>query len=168
VQTATIAALRARGHAVIDGRLARWIELPGATIATLPGARTAVRLVGGPDGCGYRATDVAALFGELTPRAGLRILASAESPRVTIAGEPAGELALTTGAAQVIDVVLHGPIAETASPARSGSRDGSSAALTPGTSDATTRLPGPRHPSSAALFTVNGNAWRWKPLVDSK
>jgi hypothetical protein len=59
-----IAKLRARTQPVIDGRLARTIELPNATIATLPGARFASRLVAGADGCGYTAANISTLLGD--------------------------------------------------------------------------------------------------------
>jgi hypothetical protein len=163
-QAAAIARLRARGGVVIDGRLARWVELPGATIATIPGAGAAARLAAGAEGCGYRAGDVTAVLGELTKRRGLRILASAEAPRITVGGEPAGELALTAGAPHAIDLALHGPTAEAATPARAGRRDGAAAALTPGSSDATTRLPGPRRAASAGLLVVDRAGWRWKRI----
>lgn len=167
-QAAAIARLRGRGRVVIDGRRVRRIELPGATIATIPGAGAAARLVAGAEGCGYRAVDVAAAFAELTKRDGLRIMASAEAPRITVGGEPAGELALTAGPTQPIDVALHGPTAEAATPARAGERDGSAVALTPGSSDATTRLPGPRRAPSAGLLVVGGRgAWRWKPVAET-
>jgi hypothetical protein len=166
-QAAAIARLRARGQMVVDGRLARQIELPGATIATIPGAGAAARLGAGAEGCGYRASDVAAVLAELTQREGLRILASAEAPRIAVGGEPAGELALTAGPAQPIDIALHGPTAEAATPARAGRRDGSAAALTPGSSDATARLPGPRRAPSAGLLLVDGAAWRWRPITDA-
>ena len=133
-QAAAIARLRAAGRAVIDGRLARRIELPGATIATIPGAGAAARLAAGAEGCGYRVADVAAALDELTKRDGLRILASAEAPRIEVGGEPAGELALTAGADRPIDVALHGPTAETATPERTGRRDGAATPLTPGSS----------------------------------
>ncbi|HWO24602.1 MAG TPA: hypothetical protein VNO30_37930 [Kofleriaceae bacterium] len=164
-QAAAIARLRAKGLVIIDGRLARLIELPGATIATIPGAGAAARLIAGAEGCGYRAADVATALGELSKREGLRILASAEAPRIAAGGEPAGELALTAGAAQPIDLALHGPTTEAATPARAGGRDGAAAALTPGSSDATTRLPGPRRAPSAGLLVVEGGAWRWKPVT---
>lgn len=164
-QAAAIARLRSRGSAVIDGRLARWIELPGATIATIPGAGAAARMVAGAEGCGYRVSDVAAVLGELTKREGLRILASAEAPRIAVGGEPAGELALTAGSAQPIDVALHGPTAEAPTAERAGRRDGAAAALTPGSSDVTVRLPGPRRAASAGMLHVDGAAWRWKPIT---
>ena len=164
-QAAAIAALRARGRIVIDGRLARRIELPGVTIATVPGAIAATRLFAGADGCGYRAGDVAALLGDLAGRPNLRVLACAEAPRVRSGGEPAGELALTP--AHEIDVVLHGPVGDRGSPARSGVRDGGRTPLTPGTSDATTRLPGPRRAPSAGVLTVDRDGWSWKLLVDA-
>ncbi|MBS1123179.1 MAG: hypothetical protein H6Q90_5407 [Deltaproteobacteria bacterium] len=163
---AAIAALRARGHAVFDGRLVRRLELPGATIATIPGAGAMARLVAASEGCGYTAADVAAVFTELTAAPGLRVVASSEAPRVMVNGEPAGERALTPGPPQQIDVVLYGPPGSAESPPRAGARDGAAIALTPGTSDASTRLPGPRHPPSAGLLTVTGNSWRWKPIVD--
>ncbi len=165
--TAAIAQLRARNKLVFDGRLARTIELPGATIGTLPGSRSPTRLVAGPDGCGYTADNISALFAELTARPGLRILASAEAPRSTVNGEAAGELAITPGALNEIDLIVHGPVSEAPSPASSGTRDGSATALTPGTSDATTRLPDPARKPSAGLLTIDGNSWKWKPLVDN-
>src|SRR5690606_19890082 len=106
-------------------------ELPGVAIATIPGAGAAARLVAGAEGCGYRASDVAAVMGELTKRDGLRILASAEAPRIEVGGEPAGELALTAGPPGAIDLALHGPTAAAATGARAGRRDGSATALTP-------------------------------------
>ena len=162
-----IAALRARGQPVLDGRLIRRVDVPGATIATLPGASDASRLVAGAEGCGYRASDIAAVFADLTPRTGLRILATAEAPRVTVRGEPTGDIALVPSAGQEIDISLHGPIEPSATPARTGTRDGSAAPLTPGTSDATTRLPGPPRAATAGVLTVNGTTWRWRPIADA-
>ena len=187
---AAIARLRAGGRVVIDGRRARRIELPGATIATIPGAGAEARLAAGAEGCGYRAADVAAALGELTKRDGLRILASAEAPRIEVGGEAAGELALTAGSAQPtdptglrpaqraepagapprdsltrIDIALHGPAAQAATPERAGRRDGAAAALTPGSSDATARLPGPRRAPSAGMLVIDGGAWRWRPVT---
>ncbi|MEO7736158.1 MAG: hypothetical protein ABIY55_34690 [Kofleriaceae bacterium] len=87
-QAEAVAAARQRGAVVLDGRLLQRIELPGATIALLPGAGAASRLVAGAEGCAFGAAEIAAVFAELTPRAGLRILASAEAPRQD-AGGPA-------------------------------------------------------------------------------
>ena len=164
---AAIAALRAKGQHVIDGRLAQRIVLPGVTIATIAGAADASRLVAGADGCAYRADDIAAAFADLTEQKGIRILASAEAPRITVDGEPAGELALVPGATQEIDIALHGPASVAASPARTGGRDGAAVALTPGTSDASPRLPGPRRSTSAGLLTITGSAWKWRPIADT-
>ena len=166
--TEAIAAARQRGAAVVDGRLVQRIELPAATIALVAGAGSASRLVAGAEGCRYRAVDVAAAFAALTPRDGLRILASAEPPRSEPGGDPTGELALTVGAGQQIDIALHAPTAGTATAACSGNRDGSAVPLTPGSSDATPRLPGPRHASTAGLLTLHGTAWAWKPIEDVK
>jgi hypothetical protein len=166
-QAEAIAAARERGAVVVDGRLVQRIELPAATIALVPGAGAASRLAAGADGCGYRAGDVAVAFADLTARAGLRILASAEAPRDD-AGEPTGELAMTVSAGQQIDIALHGPTGHGASAARSGNRDGAAASLTPGSSDAATRLPGPRRSPSAGILTVRGNAWTWKLVEDVK
>jgi hypothetical protein len=164
-QVEAIAAARQRGAVVIDGRLLQRIELPGATIALVPGTGAASRLAAGVDGCSYRAADVAAAFADLTPRQGLRILASAEAPRGTAGGDATGELMLTAGVGQQIDIALHGAAGE-ATPARSGSRDGSAADLAPGSSDATPRLPGPRRASTAGILALRGNAWSWKPIAD--
>jgi hypothetical protein len=170
-QTAAIAALRARGATVLDGRLVRWIEIGGATIGTVPGGGDAGRLVAGDDGCGYTPGQVTAVLAELTARPGLRILATAEAPRdpSAPAAVATGELALSAPAAQPIDVVLHGPSDDAASPARTGGRDGAQIALTPGSSDATTRL-GERltathAPPSVGVLTIRDATWRWKPLA---
>ena len=161
-QAAAIAALRKRGATVIDGRLAHRIELPGVTIATLPGAGSARRLVPGAEGCGYREADVAAAVADLASRPGLRVLASAEPPRGLANGEPTGFRALVTSQ---IDLALHGPTEEAATPHRTGRRDGNAVALTPGTSDGTTRLPGPRRPPTAALLAIRGETWSWTPIT---
>lgn len=166
-QTEAIAAARQRGAAVVDGRLVRRVELPAVTIAVVPGAGAASRLVAGPDGCSYRGEDVTAALAELTPRPGLRILASAEAPRANDGkAEPSGELALTPGAGQQIDLALHGPTSDAVTPARSGNRDGGAVSLSPGSSDAMPRLPGGRHTATAGVLTVHGSAWSWKPIED--
>ncbi len=164
-QTEAIAALRAKGLPVVDARSVRRIELADVTIATLPGAGAASRLVAGAEGCGYRREDVAAAFSDLTPRPGLRILASAEAPRTTDR-DPSGDLAITAGAGTQIDIALHGPVALDASAPRSGARDGAAIALTPGSSDALPRTSGPRHAPSAGILTVHGSSWSWKPIAD--
>jgi hypothetical protein len=164
---AAIAALRQKGMQVVDGRLAQRIELGGVMIATIPGAGDASRLVAGADGCAYRDTDVAAAFAEITAHTGIRIVASAEAPRISLHDEAAGTLALSPGATQEVDISLHGPVDVSASPARTGGRDGQAVPLTPGTSDATLRLPGARKATSAGLLTINGAAWRWRPIADT-
>jgi hypothetical protein len=160
---AALAALRRRGDPVVDGRLARWLELPGATIATVPGAGAAGRLVAGDDGCAWHAAEVTAIYTELAKRPGLRIAATAEAPRRIVGGEATGELALRAGVP--IDLAVHGAAA--ASPARSGHRDGAAIALSPGSSDATTRVPSTGGPS-AGLLALHDGAWSWTPLVDTK
>lgn len=164
-QTAAIADLRSHGAPVLDGRLARYVELGGATLATLPGASAPERLGAGPDGCAYDAVDVAALTDALSGRPGLRILVTAEAPRELAAGEPTGEAGLVPHAP--IDVLLHGA-ADAASPAATGTRDGSAHPLAPGPADATGRLPGPAHPPTAGVLAVHGGAWTWRVLADAK
>ncbi len=166
--TIAIKALRAKGHLVLDGRLAQRIELPGTTIAVVAGAGAVGRLVGGAEGCAYRATDVPRAFADLTGREGLRIMAAADAPRGTTGGEAVGELALTPGAGTEIDLVLHGPADGAASRARTGGRDADAIALTPGTADATPRLPGPLHAPTAGLLTIHGTTWSWKPVADAE
>lgn len=163
--TEAIAALRARKLPVFDGRHARTIELPGVVIGTLPGAGSPTRLVAGPDGCGYTSEHLSALLSELTRRPGLRILASAEAPRTTVGGEATGELAVTPGALAELDLILHGPVTELPTAARSGGRDGAAVALSPGTSDATTRLTETIRTPTAGLLVIEGTSWKWKPLV---
>jgi len=163
-----IAAARARGAAVVDGRLVQRVELPGATIALVPGAGAASRLVAGHDGCSYRPGDATAALADLTARAGLRILASAEPPRTARGDAATGERSLTAGAGQPIDVAIYGPTDEPVSPARTGHRDSAAVALTPGSSDATIRWPGAIRRPSAGVLVVRGNAWSWKPVQDVK
>ena len=166
--TAASTALRSRGVIVLDGRLIHSIDVPGLAIATLGGAGARGRLVAADDGCAYRDGDVAAALVALTARPGIRILASAEAPRSLRGGEAGGELALTAGAGQEIDIALHGPTAPGASRSRTGSRTGAAVALTPGTVDATPRLPGPAAPPTAGLLTVSGDSWTWKPIADAE
>jgi hypothetical protein len=168
-QVAALANLRRRGAAVLDGRLVRWIEQEGtgagattATVATLPGAGARERLSAGVDGCLWRADDVAKLYVQLTAKPGMRILASAEAPRSMVHGEPSGELALVPP--QPIDVALHGPVMPDPSPAKAGGRDGAKAVLSPGTADATRRLPDP-HVPGAGLLVIRGGTWSWRPLL---
>jgi hypothetical protein len=161
-----IAALRTHGDIVVDGRSVRWIELPGVTIGTLPGAGAAERLAAGTDGCAWSAADVTRLATELTARPGLRIVASAEAPRTTVDGDPAGELALVPSKALPVDIALHGPVALGPTPARSGGRDGAGVTLSPGISDATSRLPRPHRPS-AGILVVRGSAWTWRIVIDA-
>lgn len=161
-------ALRTRGITVLDGRLIQHVEAPGVTIATVAGAGARGRLVAGDDGCAYRESDVAAALVALTAKPGIRIVASAEAPRTMRAGEAAGELALTAGAGHEIDVALHGPLVPGASRSRTGARTGDAVALTPGTIDATPRLPGPATAPTAGLLTIVGDTWTWKPITDAE
>jgi hypothetical protein len=162
-EVAAIAALRARGAVVLDGRLVRWIEAPGAVIATVPGAGSPARLVAGDEGCAWTPEDVAALYGDLAAKAGVRIAATTEAPREIIAGEASGELALVP--TQAIDIVVHGPTRPVPSADRSGGRDGAHVALSPGTADATTRLPQTTYPA-AGLLAIRTGGWSWHPVVD--
>jgi hypothetical protein len=162
-QAEAIAAARKRGIPVIDGRLVQRIEVAAVTIALVSGAGAASRLVASHDGCTYSAADVTAAFADLTTRPGLRILASAEPPRGGARDEPTGEVALSPGAEQQIDIAIHGPTTGVASPARSGRRDGSAVPLTPGPCDASPRLPGGRR-STAGVLTVHGATWAWKAI----
>lgn len=173
---AAVHALRARGLVAVDGRLVHRIELGTAQLAVVAGAGAPGRLVAGAEGCSYLGaaspgaggeTTLAHVVGELSTWPRLRILVSAEAPRITVEGEPAGELALTPGPGTEIDLVLHGPTSEAASRAREGGRDGDAVTLTPGTADATTRLPGPAHRPSAGLLTLRGTSWSWRPITDS-
>ncbi|HTR51994.1 MAG TPA: hypothetical protein VMJ10_14865 [Kofleriaceae bacterium] len=163
-ERAALVALARRGTRVVDGRLARWIELPGTTLATIPGAGSSARLVAGADGCAWNATDVTAIYVALAAHDGLRVAASSEAPRELVAGEPTGDGALVPPPGQV-DVVVHGPTGAAPTIARTGARDGRAAALSPGTSDATTRLPEP-HAPSAGLLAVRGGTWTWRPVTD--
>jgi hypothetical protein len=163
-----IAAARQGGAPVIDGRLVQRIELPLATVALVPGAGAASRLVSGADGCSYRAADVAATLADLTRRPGLRILATAEPPRSAARDEPSGELVVTAGAGPEIDIALHGPTTGAPSPPRTGRRDGAAVPLTPGSSDAAPRLPGFYRRPSAGILTLRGDAWSWKSIEDVK
>jgi hypothetical protein len=163
---AAIAKLRTRGDVILDGRQVRFITLPGTTIATLPGAGATERLAAGGEGCGWTAQDVAKVYSDLTTRPGVRIVATAEAPRVTVGGEAAGELALAPSQAQPIELVLHGPVQTVPSSARTGGRNGAGVLLSPGTADATRRLPDAHRPA-AGVLVVRGTTWAWRPLVDA-
>lgn len=158
-------ALRARGVTAIDGRLIQQIEAPGLAIAIVSGAAARGRLVAGDDGCMYRESDATAALIALTTTPGIRILASAEAPRGVHAGGATGELALTAAAGHEVDIALHGPTGPGASRAISGGRDADAVALTPGTVDATPRLPGPAAAPTAGLLTVSASTWSWKPIT---
>jgi hypothetical protein len=175
-ETAAIAALTAKGSPVIDGRLVRWIELPDATIGTVGGAGSVLRLAAGGDGCAWQPEDVLELYKDLAERPGLRIAALAEPPREGSSGELElgvgppiatlpGMAPPPNGGAVSIDVVLHGPAHPAPSAAQAGGRDGARVGLSPGTSGATPRLPETR-PPAAGLLTLHGTAWSWKPLLD--
>lgn len=158
-QQAALATLRARGTIVVDGRQARWITGDGFAFATIPGAGATERLVAGLEGCAWRAADVAKIYDELAARPGLRIALSAEAPRTG----HTGELALVPPGA--IDLIVHGAGALT--PARQGTRDGKQADLSPGTADASPRLPVTRA-ASAGLLVIRGSTWSWRPLLDER
>ena len=157
-EAASIAVLATKGTPVIDGRLVRWIEFPSLTIGAIAGVGAA-----GPDGCAWQSDDVLQLYQELAAKPGFRIAALAAAPRETLAGEPTGDVALVPG--PTIDLVIHGPTRPGASPAQTGGRDGARIALSPGTADASPRLPETRAPS-AGLLIVNGTTWSWKPLTE--
>ncbi len=164
-QVDAIAALRTRGDVVLDGRSVRWIAVGGAMIGTIPGAGAVERLAAGAQGCQWQAGDVTRVTTEVSGATGLRIVAMAEAPREIIDGEAAGELALAPGKALPVDIVLHGPLTPAPSPAHSGSRDGAGYGLSPGTADATVRLPA-AHKPSAGILVVRGATWSWRPVVD--
>ena len=161
-QSAAIAALHARGEPIVDGRLVRRIALPGATIATLGGASAAERLSAAADGCVFAPAEATAALASVAAEPGLRIAALPEAPRLVRAGEATGDLSMP---ATALDVVLHAPVAPEPTPARAGHRDGAAAPLTPGTSDATTRLPAGVGMPSAGLLTVGAGVWRWRPVL---
>lgn len=164
---AAIAALRKRGDRVLDGRSIRWIDAGPAMIGTVPGAGAVERSAAGRDGCTWGPDDVAKVATELTAKDGVRILASAEAPRETVDGEAAGEMGLVMSKALFpVEVALHGPLVPAPTAARHGGRDGAVVGLSPGTSDATPRLPG-AHRSSAGVLVVRGGSWSWKPIVDN-
>ena len=45
-------------------------------------------------------------------------------------------------------------------------RDGAGAPLSPGTSDATSRLPDGHHPS-AGVLVIRGSTWTWRTVIDA-
>jgi hypothetical protein len=161
-ETAALAALAARGIPVLDGRLVRWIELPDVTIGTVAGS---AQLVAGADGCSWHPADVRALYAELAARPGLRIAALAEAPREVVDGSPEGDAALGPEPTTAIDLILHGPSHPAPSPTRVGGRDGARVALSPGTADASPRLPTSPVPS-AGVLVIRGASWSWTPVLD--
>ncbi|HEY0253386.1 MAG TPA: hypothetical protein VGC41_17750, partial [Kofleriaceae bacterium] len=85
-ETRAIRTLASKGQPVIDGRLVRWITLPDATIGTIAGAGSPLRIAGG-DGCVWQTEAVQELYRQLAEKPGLRIAATAEAPRDGDAGE---------------------------------------------------------------------------------
>jgi len=164
-QVAALKTLRTRGDIVLDARQVRTIKLPGATIFTVPGAGAAERLASPTEGCAWTAADVAATYAASTAQPGVRIVATAEAPRTTVDGEASGELALAPSKAQPVELVLHGPVEPAPTAARSGGRDGAGILLSPGTADATPRLPAAHRPS-AGVLTLRQGAWAWRPIVE--
>jgi hypothetical protein len=164
---AAIAALRTRGDRVLDGRSIRWLDVGPAVLGTVPGAGAVERSAAGAEGCTWAPEDVAKVATELTTKSGVRILASAEGPREMLDGEAAGELGLVASKALFpVEIALHGPLAPAPTAARTGGRDGAGVGLSPGTADATPRLPG-AHRSSAGILVVRGGSWSWRPIVDN-
>lgn len=161
-----IATLRARGDVVLDGRSVRWIDLGVASIGTVPGAGAIERLAAGAEGCAWQPEDVIKVTTELTAQPGIRIVASAEAPRQVIDGEAGGELALVPTKALPTEIVLHGPLVPAPTPARTGSRDGDGITLSPGTADATPRMPAAHRPSAGVLI-VRGTSWSWRTVIDA-
>ncbi|MGE0550835.1 MAG: hypothetical protein AB7O24_31540 [Kofleriaceae bacterium] len=166
-QGAAIAALRSRNQLVLDGRIVRQLDLPEVTVAIVAGASHSQRLSAGADGCSYQPEDIVAAGAALVSLPTMRVLATAEAPRAIHGGEPTGDLVVMP-AARTIDIALHGPVTVDASSAVSGRRAGNAVAITPGTSDAMIRFPGPRHVPSAGLLTVRGGAWTWQPVTASE
>lgn len=164
-QRAAIADLR--GHdatiGVVDGRGLRLIEAHGAVIGLIPGVGSAYRSVAGSDGCVWAASDVVELYRELSAFPGLRIAATPEAPREMGDGEASGEIALVPE--DPIDVIVHGPTQPAPTAATRGGRDGARVALSPGTADATARLP-PVSRSTAGLLVIRDRTWAWRPIVD--
>ncbi|HEY1816350.1 MAG TPA: hypothetical protein VGG74_28575 [Kofleriaceae bacterium] len=159
-EVAAIAALRARGATVVDGRLTRRLDASGATLETVPGASAPIDA---EDGCAWTPADVTRIYDDLAAGSGVRVALVAGAPREEHAGEVSGELALVPEAA--VDVVIHGPAWPEPSPGRSGGRDGGRVTLSPGTSDASPRLP-EMHAPAAGVLAIRGSAWTWTPLVD--
>jgi hypothetical protein len=160
-QSAAVVALRTKGASIVDGRLARRIELPKASIALVTGAAYPQRLVAGTDGCVYSSLTVATTINELVAREGLRILAATAAPRHLVNREATGELAL----GGTYDIAVHPPIGPRPSAATTGARDSKSIALSPGIADATTRLPDGRGVPSAGILTITGTTWKWRPVT---
>ncbi len=160
-----IAALRTRGDVVLDGRSVRWIDLGIATIGTVPGAGAIERLTAGAEGCAWQAEDVIKVTTELSARAGIRIVASAEAPRQMIDGEAGGELALVPTKALPTEISLHGPLSPSPTAPRTGTRDGAGIGLSPGTADATPRMPSAHRPS-AGVLVIRGTSWSWRTVID--
>ena len=107
-RSAAIAELRKRGATVLDGRLVRWIELPGATVGTVPGTgstRTARRRRRRLRVARRRHREAVHRAHRQAGRPRRWRAPRHRAPMVD--GEPTGELALS--APQPVEVVLHGP-----------------------------------------------------------
>lgn len=161
---AAIADVRGSGSIALDGRSLRTIEAKNVLIGIIPGVGSEYRAVAGSDGCTWVAGDIADAFRQWSAFPGLRIAVSAEAPRETIDGEATGEIALVPE--DPIDVLVHGPTRAIPSSPIRGGRDGTRVALSPGTVDATARLP-PIRGTTAGVLVVRDLTWEWSPILGS-
>lgn len=170
---AAIAALAARGAAIVDGSELRTIDAGAAVIATLPGLPYAERLAAGAEGCSHDPDDAARMVAELVGVAGDRptVLVGPRAPQggvgdVTPRGVHAGDPELASAAAAV-GLVIHAPI--DGAPIASGQAEGGDHdAIAAGSLD-----PIPRYTTDGAglapsltvvTFDRRGRAWRAMPV----
>ena len=149
---------------VLDGRLARWIELPGVDDRDDPRRRRASSGSSrAPTAARWRAGDVAQRYAS-SPRHRRAADRRDRGGTARDDGEPSGELALVPAPAGRCRRCTAGT-ARWHSRARQGGRDGRMPRCRRGPS---TRRPAcPRHAHRrAGLLVIRGGTWSWKPLVD--
>lgn len=171
---AAVAALAARGLAVVDGAQLRFIAADGAVVGTLPGVGEPGQLVSGAEGCVHEVADARAMAEDLAGRKGVKVWAGYAAPRQwregasdLVDGVHVGELELGAPLARSgADVVIHGQIDDAAFGAAKGSaRIGGDDRVVLGTG-ALEAVPlidwqGDAIAGAALIATIEGRRVRW-------
>lgn len=178
VHRSAVEALAEQG--VLDGSRVRFVEMDGATLATLPGAPHPGRLMAGSRGCVHTADDTAGVVAALATRPGARVLLSHTPPRQRgpggsdrgATGIHVGERSLAEAlAAEPIHVLIHGLVAPGGAHAERGEQllERRPVVLAAGTMDPldaplASALGHTDSPTGALVVAVGPRRVRWWPV----